>query len=145
MFLKSLYLQSFRSFKKKKFEFSSKTTLIIGPNASGKTNILEAIYLLATGKSFRASKEMEMIKYDQEISRISGLITNGKMSNTEILNSAKGGDIESTEEINLEVTLTKGEVQGKRAARKLYKINGAGKMWRDFAGILRCVLFSRGS
>ena len=62
MFLTSLDLQDFRSYKKKNFQFSSNTTLIVGPNASGKTNLLEAIVLLATGKSFRAGKEAEMIK-----------------------------------------------------------------------------------
>ncbi|GAG41013.1 unnamed protein product, partial [marine sediment metagenome] len=41
----------------------------------------------------------------------------------------------------LQVVLTTGEVQGKRTRRKLYKVNEVGKMWRDFAGILKCVLF----
>ncbi len=115
MFLKILNLQNFRSFRKEKFDFVKRITLIIGPNAAGKTNILEAIYLLATGKSFRASKEEEMISYGKEIARVRG--------------------------DSLEVTLTTGEVQGKRTARKLYKINGVGKRWRDFAGQLKCVLF----
>ena len=55
--LKELELSNFRNFKSKKFSFSSNTTVIIGPNASGKTNILEALYLLSTGKSFRARRE----------------------------------------------------------------------------------------
>jgi DNA replication and repair protein RecF len=52
--INSLQLQNFRNYPKKGFEFTSGTTLLVGPNASGKTNLLEAIYLLATGKSFRA-------------------------------------------------------------------------------------------
>jgi len=44
--------------------------LIVGPNASGKTNILEAIYALAIGKSFRAEKEEEVIKEEENFSLI---------------------------------------------------------------------------
>jgi len=120
MFLKKLTLQNFRCFKKKTFEFSKQTTLIVGPNAIGKTNVLEAIYLLATGKSFRAGKEVEMINYGEEVARVNGQLSDEK---------------------NLEILLTNGEVQGKRTRGKLYKINGVGKMWRDFAGNLKCVLF----
>ena len=118
MFLQQLFLQNFRSFGKKKFEFSDSTTLIVGPNASGKTNILEAIYLLATGKSFRASVEKEMIKYGKELAVVSGTTIE-----------------------KLEIILTTGEVQGKRTAKKLYKVNDVGKRWRDFVGNLKCVLF----
>ncbi|HUV47068.1 MAG TPA: DNA replication and repair protein RecF, partial [Candidatus Bathyarchaeia archaeon] len=120
MFLKNLNLNNFRSFKEKKLDFSPQTTVIIGPNAVGKTNILEAIYLLATGKSFRASREQEMIKYGEELSKVKAEVGTN---------------------LNLDIILTTGEIQGKRTARKLYKINGVGKRWRDFAGILKTVLF----
>ena len=56
---------------KRSFVFSPEATLIVGPNAIGKTNILEAIYLLATGKSFRAEEERELIKEGQNVARIS--------------------------------------------------------------------------
>lgn len=72
MKLPSLSLQNFRSYSKKEFNFDGKTTLIIGPNAIGKTNILEAIFLLATGKSYRAEKDAEMISYEEEICRVKG-------------------------------------------------------------------------
>ena len=68
--IKSLNLQNFRNYSKKSFEFGEKTTLIVGPNAAGKTNILEAIYALSTGKSFRAEKEIEVIKDGVEVARI---------------------------------------------------------------------------
>jgi len=68
MVLKQLQLQNFRNYTKREFEFSDKTSLVVGPNASGKTNLLEAIYLLATGKSFRAELESEMIRYGEEMS-----------------------------------------------------------------------------
>lgn len=61
--ISKLSLQNFRNYTKKEFEFGEKT-LIVGENGVGKTNILEAIYLLATGKSFRADRDSELIKYD---------------------------------------------------------------------------------
>jgi DNA replication and repair protein RecF len=74
VFLQKISLQNFRNYKKKEFSFSSKNTLIVGPNAIGKTNILEAIYLLARGKSFRADLEKEMISYGEEVGRVEGVI-----------------------------------------------------------------------
>lgn len=68
--LNRLQLQNFRNYSKKTFEFSPEATLIVGPNAVGKTNILEAIYLLATGRSFRADKEVELIREGAQVARI---------------------------------------------------------------------------
>ena len=108
MYLESLDLQNFRSFKKKNFNFSPQTTLLVGPNASGKTNVLEAIYLLATGKSFRASKEMEMICYGKEMARVQAVVkSRGSLRSTA-----------SNPRESLEIALTTGEVQGKRTRRK---------------------------
>ena len=45
-------------------------TVIVGPNAAGKTNILEALYLLAAGKSFRADRESEMIRWGETAGRV---------------------------------------------------------------------------
>lgn len=98
-------------------------SLIIGPNTSGKTNILEAIALLATGKSFRAGVETEMISYGKELARVKGEIK----------------DKEGRE--NLEIILTAGQVAGERVPKKRYLINGVGKRMMDFVGRLRCVFF----
>jgi len=119
MILSSLGLQNFRSYTKKKFEFSPQTTLIIGPNASGKTNILEAIMFCATGKSFRADADREAIAWNQEIARV----------NTEI------------DGTSLELVLTQGEVQGQKAPLKKYLVNGVARRMVDFVGNLRAVLF----
>ena len=50
-------LSNFRNFDSKVVEFTDGVTLIIGPNASGKTNILESLFLLSTGRSFKAKVE----------------------------------------------------------------------------------------
>ncbi|RPI80875.1 MAG: DNA replication and repair protein RecF, partial [Nitrosopumilales archaeon] len=55
MFLTELHLEHFRTYHKQHISFAPKVTCFIGPNAVGKTNILEAIYAMSTGSSFRAS------------------------------------------------------------------------------------------
>lgn len=61
MFLKTLKLTNFRNFSKIDLDIS-KTTLLIGENAQGKSNFLESIYFLATTKSPRAEKDVQLIK-----------------------------------------------------------------------------------
>lgn len=72
--IKSIKLSDFRNFRAKTLEFSDHITTIVGPNASGKTNILESLYLLSAAKSFKAKLEVEMIRYEQELSRINGVL-----------------------------------------------------------------------
>lgn len=120
MILKSVSLQNFRNYSKKEFSFPSGTTLIVGPNASGKTNLLEAIYLLATGKSFRAQLDEEMISYGEQMSNVKCQMLNRE---------------------ELEIILTRGEVIGRKVAKKIYKLNGVNKRMMDFVGNLRCVYF----
>lgn len=79
MILNSLFLQNFRSYEKKQFAFSPKTTVILGPNGSGKTNILEAIVLLATGKSFRADLDSELIQWNEKFSRVKATTDDSKL------------------------------------------------------------------
>ena len=62
MYLKKLELQNFRSYTTKRFLFAEDSTLVVGDNAAGKTNLLEAIWLVSVGRSFRAKLENQMIK-----------------------------------------------------------------------------------
>jgi DNA replication and repair protein RecF len=61
MFIKKLYLKGFRSYKEVEVEFSDNVNLIRGNNAQGKTNLLEALYLIGTGRSFRTPHLKELI------------------------------------------------------------------------------------
>jgi len=63
MIVKNLELTSFRNIEYEKLEFNEGVNVIYGDNAQGKTNILEGIYIFARGKSFRASKDKELIKF----------------------------------------------------------------------------------
>jgi DNA replication and repair protein RecF len=69
--LTKLQLTNFRSYPEAVFELSPAITLVVGPNASGKTNLLEAIYVLASTKSFRA-KDQELIHHGQDYFRLVG-------------------------------------------------------------------------
>lgn len=72
MHLEQLTLENFRNHQKFEFHFKPEdaVTYIIGPNGQGKTNILEAIYLLALTKSFRAKQNDNLIKWDAEYARV---------------------------------------------------------------------------
>ncbi|MDP1879837.1 MAG: DNA replication/repair protein RecF [Parachlamydiaceae bacterium] len=62
MYLRSLFLQNFRNSDERDFTFSPKINLICGPNAQGKTTLLEAIYFMMLGRSFRTPQQSDMIK-----------------------------------------------------------------------------------
>jgi DNA replication and repair protein RecF len=64
-------LTNFRSYEGSAFELHPDVTLVVGPNASGKTNLLESLYVLASTKSFRA-KDRELVRHDQDHYRIVG-------------------------------------------------------------------------
>ena len=110
--IKSLKLTDFRNFRKKNLEFSDGVTVIVGPNASGKTNILEGLFLLSMGKSFKAKVEAEMINYDEALARVKG--------------------------DGLEIMITRGE---NGWPRKKMLVNGVSKRLIDFAGNFKTVLF----
>lgn len=67
--LANVRLQKFRSYRDTTFEFSEGVNIVVGPNASGKTNLLEALLVLARGKSFR-TKDMNLISFNSNWSRI---------------------------------------------------------------------------
>jgi DNA replication and repair protein RecF len=64
MRIKTLYLQNFRLYDEAFFQFSPGFNVITGPNAKGKTTILEAIYLLISGGSFRTSQLADLIRHE---------------------------------------------------------------------------------
>lgn len=89
MEIKSLALRNFRNFAKLDLTFHPKLTVFIGPNASGKTNICEAVILLSSGRSFRARTEVEMIMFDKQICHL-GLLEGGGKREIKILKKDEG-------------------------------------------------------
>lgn len=74
MFLKQLNLTNFRNYPSLSLEFDEKPTILLGNNAVGKSNFLEAIYLLSTGKSQRVGEESELIKKEETFCLVEGVI-----------------------------------------------------------------------
>ena len=74
MIIKKIQVSNFRNYNSLDLMFDSKTNILYGDNAQGKTNILEAVYICATTKSHRSSKDVELIKMDEEEGHIKILI-----------------------------------------------------------------------
>jgi len=72
----SLHAQNFRNFEKLEFDFAKSVNAFVGKNARGKTNILEAISLLAFGKSFRTSSEKSLRRLGSDFFRIEAVAKN---------------------------------------------------------------------
>lgn len=70
MIIKSIELTDYRNYEQLSMDFSPGTTILFGDNAQGKTNILEAIFVAATTKSHKGSKDREMIRFDKEEAHI---------------------------------------------------------------------------
>jgi len=127
MQLQSLKLQAFRNYKARSLLFENLTTVILGPNARGKTSIIEAISLLASGNSFRAETVPEMIQFNQELARVGGTIEDREAT--------------ATDTITLEIIITRGLVQSKRTALRLYSVNDVRRRKKDFTKYFTTVIF----
>jgi DNA replication and repair protein RecF len=118
MYLKNLYLRQFRNYQEQKVEFNAAKTILVGSNAQGKSNLLEAVELLATLRSHRMSRDRDLIK-----------------------DGAPQAQINACLETNLgisDLTLTL-----RRGARRTVAVNGEPlRRQLDFLGILNAVEFS---
>jgi DNA replication and repair protein RecF len=152
MLLNKLTLTTFRNYLSKTIDFSSGTTVLLGPNAAGKTNILEAIYLLATGMSFRAQKIEEMVHWEAEVGHVTGEVEVSRLAGLATSRSAQRDDLAGMKSLptksgddrevdELQVTLTRGMVQGRRVAKRRLLVNGVPRRQVDFIGNLKAVVF----
>ena len=80
MQIKKLGLRNFRNHSSLSFEFSDNLNVLTGPNGVGKTNIVEAIYYLSLGRSFRAVEDNDLIKKNQDRAEINAVITEGELN-----------------------------------------------------------------
>jgi len=74
MYLRSLSLQHFRNYPQQRVEFTASKTILVGDNAQGKSNLLEAVAFLATLSSPRASSDRDLIRSGDDIAQIDGEI-----------------------------------------------------------------------
>jgi DNA replication and repair protein RecF len=70
MYVRRLDLANFRNFDQLHIEFPKGINMIIGPNASGKTNMIEAIYYLTMARSFKKANDENLIKFDTNLAQI---------------------------------------------------------------------------
>lgn len=143
MILKHIALQNFRNYSKAGFNFSPKTTIIVGPNAIGKSNLIEALYLLSTGKSNRSDKYKQLIQFGKNISRVKGVASE---SNSAKANAIEKEGLKATSNvanfennIGLEVVFSETQTQ---FIQKKYLVNGVSKRRADYAGRMPVVLFT---
>jgi DNA replication and repair protein RecF len=117
MELKNIELKNYRNYKNLKLGFDNKKTLIIGENAQGKTNLLEAIFYLSSLESHRINKDAELIAFGEDYAQIKGTVQKGEC------------------EIDLEVIINPPK-------RKTMKVNSLKKTKsKDFLRVLSVVNF----
>lgn len=91
MIIRDLELRFFRNYRNQVFSFDPWINILIGNNAQGKTNVLEAIYLLSSSRSFKTHVNEEMVMFENSFASIKGNITsNNKPLEMQIILSKKG-------------------------------------------------------
>ncbi|MBD2772183.1 DNA replication/repair protein RecF [Iningainema tapete] len=70
MYLQTLHLRQFRNYKEQQVEFTAPKTILVGDNAQGKSNLLEAVELLATLRSHRMARDRDLICEGEELAQI---------------------------------------------------------------------------
>lgn len=117
MDLLKISLKNFRNHTNRTFTLSH-TTVIVGKNTAGKTNIIEAVYFLSHGKSFRSGKDIDAIEEGKEFARIEGI----------------GSD--NSTKTNFSIQLIK-----KTNFSKRFFVNDIAKRQHDFTSHLNTTLF----
>ncbi len=130
MRLNHLSLTNFRNYARLELSLPDHLTIIQGANGQGKTNLLEAIHLLATGRSPRATAERELISW---------LALEGPLPYARLAGDI--GEGHTAEKLELVLELTANGAANGPTVRKQVRINGAPRRGMDLVGHLRVVLF----
>jgi DNA replication and repair protein RecF len=130
--LKRLKLRHFRTYDDLDLRLLPGVTLLHGPNAAGKTNILEAVFCLGTTKSFRTRSDRELISWDPQeepVPRFARLDGDAE---------ARGGPV------RVEMAIAEQPARGpvEISVRKQFKLNGRSVRAGDVVGEIKVVLFS---
>ncbi len=74
MYLKTLHLRHFRNYQEQKVEFTAAKTILVGNNAQGKSNLLEAVELLATLRSHRMARDRDFVQEGEPVAQIHAIL-----------------------------------------------------------------------
>ncbi|RJP46280.1 MAG: DNA replication/repair protein RecF [Armatimonadetes bacterium] len=132
MILRNLHLTNFRNFKKLEVELPQ-AVIVVGDNAQGKTNLLEAIYFLATSKSLRTQRDAQLIKQQEDHCWLEGEVEESQDSGHAMQNPEPMTKLE----IGMQVIP---EVEGR--VEKRVRVNGVPRRMMDYVGHLVVVYFS---
>lgn len=133
MRVRRLQFTSFRNYQHLDLELPAGRVLFLGDNAQGKSNLLEAVHLLASGRSSRAASDSEMIGWRQEAEATQPFARLGAAVERE------EGDVQLDLVIAGQAIDRLGPAQ---RAGKRYRVNGIPRRAVDFVGQLRAVLFT---
>lgn len=135
MYCERLTLKDFRNYRRLDLGLSRGLTIFQGENASGKTTLLEALYLLATTKSPRAGSDQELVSFEAEAEF-------GAPAFTRVAGTVDRQDGEIEAEILVLRDQPPGQDTQSNTARKRIKVNGAARRSIDLIGKINAVLFS---
>lgn len=117
MYVASITLHDFRNYEDREIIVSPGLSVLVGPNGTGKTNVLEAVQLLTSGRSFRRPRWSELVRWGCESGRISAEI--------------------------LDTTPTRPEITFNTDNTRSFRLNGVSKRRvSDITGMLPCVVFT---
>jgi DNA replication and repair protein RecF len=117
--LETISLLDLRGYASLEVAFAPGPHLVWGPNAAGKTSLLEAMVLLAWGRSHRTAADGELVRWGTDLARVEGRV---------------GGDV-------IEVAVVRAGARGS-AGRKRIRVNGLPRRAAGLAGLLRVVVFA---
>lgn len=112
MFLNKIQLSNFKSFQKQEWNFTAHVNLIYGVNGIGKTNLLDAIYMLALSKSYFSASDKQLVRDGYDYFRLEGEFVSGQNVKNKIVCKYKL-DGKKTIEINGKKSLSASELVGK--------------------------------
>lgn len=136
--VRRLKLSNFRNYAGLDLCLNPGVTVVDGRNGQGKTNLLEAIYLMAIGRSSRGAADRQMVR----AGAFEDFLAHAQVS---------GEAVTSSGNLSLQVDLSAGEPnlsapnEAKRQARRIqktFRVNGVPKRSSDFVGLLKAVLFA---
>ncbi|MGZ6340209.1 MAG: DNA replication/repair protein RecF [Candidatus Limnocylindrales bacterium] len=128
-------LRDLRAYHSLEADFGPGPQLLWGPNAAGKTSLLEAICLLAFGRSPRASADAELIRWGAELSRIEGRVVEGPAAG---IAAPRLQSSPNPPPVELDVLLQRASSGG----RKRIQVNGVPRRPAALAAVFRVVLFA---